>query len=278
MTKSHAAAIIKFALFLRLIRVDDQAWRKLYPGGRNLLLNSPLEEIKKHNSNHIIFFVHTGKCAGESILIALRKTFKEVATIIEYHCFDANRLIKELLLNLSGDSILGGAEATFVIATRDPLDRWVSSFNWELYNRFLRKSKAPLMGYRKYPSVLDLAHGIINKERSALTFGRSGHMGMGISWYLPRKTLTHLSKHKVYSIRMENIYEDFNLFASDFVNDFSHVSFKLPVQLPRTKGSYQQLYPKGTFADLKTCKKGDIDKLRHYLRKDYRVNRYIVDI
>ena len=261
-----------------MIKVADQAWRRRHKAGKNLLLNSPIEVIAKCDVKPIIIFVHTGKCAGESIIKAVRKAFSKEVTVIEYHCFDANRLIRELLTNRSGGSIPGNRELTFMVATRDPVNRWVSSFNWDLHQRFLRKSISPSGGYRKYPKVYDLAKGICNKEKFALSFGKSGHMGMGVSWYLPMDVLPSLVKHPVYVIRMEHLNDDFNLFASDFAQRVNYTFHKPPALLPKTKDNYKASYPNDTFGDLKSITNQEMEALRNFLGADYEVSRYLQNL
>jgi hypothetical protein len=251
-----------------------QAWRSLRPGPRHsLTFNPSLDILFKSNGRRKVVFIHTGKCAGETILNLLRKSYIKPTDFIEYHCFNANHLIQELFSGLEG---VGQPPVTLFIATRDPIARWVSSFNWDLYNRFLVKGKELTLGYHEFPDVKRLAQGILDGSQNALIFGRKGHMGMGISWYLPLELVDRLPVASTFVIRQELLEQDLlNALAVVARNDGA-TRARRQISLPHTKGSFKSLCSEVRFKDVTDLSQGQIDGLKDYLSEDYRVNEALI--
>lgn len=253
-----------------MIRIIDQKWRRANPAWvKAFKLNPPLDILLGERGKPKILFVHTGKCAGESILKALRQYYLDKADIYEYHCFDANELIRELLVTQSTSSL---ERFTFLIANRDPLQRWISSFNWDLHNLFLSKDRSRNIGYQAYPTIKDLAASIANKDPEAIKFGRAHHMGMGIAWYLQQDLINKLPLASTHIIRQESLQQDFeNAVISINMSQAQPIKTAIP-KLEHTKDDFKSCYPRGTFrvcADLSIAEK---EAVRSYLCQDYAVS------
>jgi hypothetical protein len=257
-----------------VIKLIRQARRGL--GSRactSFTVNPSLDVLVRRSGRRKIVFIHTGKCAGETVRKVLR-TYVKPADFFEYHCFNANLLIRELLDNLGE---IEGQSIAFFVATRDPTTRWISAFNWDLHNMFLAKGLELNWGYREFPDVKQLAQKISDGNPNALVFGRKGHMKMGISWYLPLDLLDRLPADSTFVIRQESL-------ERDLVNALSIMARKdgvnrAPGQIcaPRTKGDFKKLYNAGLFKDISDLSGEQINGLRNYLSGDYHVNDLLIE-
>jgi hypothetical protein len=257
-----------------VISLSDQTWRNLRPKRwpKDLSLNPPLETILASRHHKAVVLLHTGKCGGESILKALHLFYGNSAAIFQYHCFDANLLIHELLYELESD---GEFPLTIYVATRDPVTRWISSFNWVLHKQFLSKGRARRGGYHEYSDIQDLAERISGGDTSACEFGRTGHMGMGISWYLPLATAAKLPASNLYVIRQESLEADVNAAFAAVGRHSEGSSSQFLGSITRTKGDYKKLYPRGVFKDASCLSGESLLCLKEYLADDYRVNELL---
>jgi hypothetical protein len=257
---------------------EHQPWRKSYIDGDNIRFNPPPELITKNLGTTHIFLVHTGKCAGESAILGFRELLSQNGRFYEFHTFDANRCIYSAL------SILSKSDSynPVVITTRDPIKRWESSFNWDYHNMFLSKGIQSFCGSSRYTSAAKLAQGIVNGCEEAIAIGKKGHMGLGISWYLPQDSLSLLSKCATYIIRTEHFDSDFRSFA------FSHLR-GLNISLdpamtkrvqsyepPKTKHAFKNLYPEGTFEEIDYSDSQIINVLSAYLSDDLIVHKELI--
>ena len=256
--------------------LKDQEWRATYNGGGSLRLNPPEEYIELMKGQHCLHFIHTGKCAGESIMRALKRDTRRII-LLEYHVFDADKSIRSSLALISKDE---PEKHSFVIATRDPLKRWESSFNWDLHNLVLKRGiSIEKSEFSRYRNVNHLAHGIANKEADALRLGKWAHMGMGLSFYAPLELQNRLPQKQTYAIRLENINQDYVTFLKNLSSE--NLSNKVNVSLakgkeilvPKTKDSYKEDYPPDTFARLKI---DEINSLKHFLDNDYKAHNHLL--
>jgi hypothetical protein len=210
----------------------------------------------------------------------MAQSFGTRISCFEYHTFDANQVIRDLLL--SEHILPSSKKLAFVIATRNPVKHWFSSFNWDLHDLVLSKGRTPTDGFRRFPKASDLAEGIAAGDSEALNFARTNHMGMGLSWYLPLDLVPRLSRHRFYEIRQEHADQDFARFIDDF-SAFTGTATRLKIshwlrhrrlraQLPRTKDQYKNAYLRGTFASPSDCDPHTLSKLREFLEGDYAVN------
>jgi hypothetical protein len=246
----------------------EQIWRKTYAGGKNIYFNPVLSTIENAVNSRIILFVHTGKCAGQSIQEGMARILRSHAVIFEYHVFDANKRLLEALEYLEGKKT---AQFSIVIATREPLRRWASSFNWDLHNLFLSHNRKHPRDFEKYSNVNQLVSGIMRKESQAVKFGKFGHMGMGISWYLPTDKHFLLKPENTYVLRTESLDADFRSFIGHFFGKHSLFMNGLATEdlnLSRTKHDFHLSYPVGTFQDLDYSNQVALDAMKSYLDDD----------
>ena len=262
------------------ISFDNQAWRRLDPGFEAPTFNPPLQTLRQFAGRDNVIFLHVGKCAGESIIRAMAQGFGTHVTCFEYHSFDANQVIRDLLM---ADEILErGRRLVFLVATRDPINRWFSAFNWDLHDLVLSKGDSLDGSLRRFPRASDLALGIARGDAEALRLARTNHMGMGLSWYLPLDLLPRLAGHRIYEIRQEHADQDFARFIDDF-RSFTGTSLRRSIshwlrhrrlrpRLPRSKDQYKAMYAPGTFASPGECDPQTLSCLRDFLEADYAVN------
>ena len=212
----------------------------------------PAQLLRASLNKPTIALIHIGKCAGESILEAFRLNFSSnEVDLYEFHIFDANDRIKTLL-SQSQDK----HQLHWIICTRDPLQRWISAFNWD--NHTFHKSKHyachPRANafHQHYPSAKSLAAGLNQNSSEAIAYTKFhhlayGHIAMGAHWYLPGQTRKYLKPTQSSIIRTEEIQKDYDLAVQGILNQFQALSKRQPCNVPMTKQSYQDRYPRGTF-------------------------------
>ena len=249
-----------------------QTWRVLISNGSNLKFNPPIEYIHILNGTACIHFVHTGKCAGESIISSLSRDTKNI-TLLVYHAYDAGQCISKAINYLQNNN---KAAHFFIVATRDPLKRWESSFNWDLHNQILKKNisiKNTLLA--NYENINLLAQGIANGEQKALQLGEWGHMGLGLHAYVPINELNNIPKSRLFAIRTEKINQDYSSILRLLPNEYldqriidlkSNKRVRSGAKVPRSKDKYKNDYPSGTFSELKEIY---FENIKEFLADDY---------
>ena len=237
-----------------------------------------LEQRLRSTNKIILLVVHVGKCAGESIITALEETFtSNEVEVIEYHTFDSNMLIRESLplLHKHSDRI------HIVTCTRNPVDRWISAFNWDYHTFFLSSQfycpDRIIQLHRQYCSALELTNGLMRKEIEAhelATFKHLayGHMAKGISWYLPEEIIDNLPKQAISTINVETIQNDFNQCIHTITTTFNQIGKREPTPIPKTKQNYQQWYKSGAFSAARQFSDAQRQFLEQFLNEDYKVN------
>ena len=171
------------------------------------IFNPPISEIHKVSGRRLVF-VHVGKCAGGSLILSLNAALDSSFTMFEMHCHNANQLIRELVTNGPDDLI-------FLILSRDPIDRFVSAFNWDKHNMYLsQKTPGSVVAkwYEEFPTVEILARALTDtdsvKAERALKFSRFGHMGMGQSWYAPLDLIDKIPADRTFLCETETFSTD----------------------------------------------------------------------
>lgn len=166
------------------------AWRFAPP---RYTFNPDAGLVLRMTTNPIVF-IHVGKCAGASVRTALLPILPRGHTLHEMHCYDANRRIAAAV-----DQDDGRIE--HLICARDPVERFVSAFNWDKHNLYLRGYLAGTRegsGYARFATIDALARGLRSRddaERQAATDLATSerlHMGMGQSWYTPLQVIERL--------------------------------------------------------------------------------------
>ncbi len=237
-----------------------------------------LEQRLSFHNKIILLVVHVGKCAGESIITALEQTFSSTeAEVIEYHTFDSNMLIKEIIPLLCKNS----HRIHIVVCTRNPLDRWISAFNWDHHTFFLSNQfycpDRVIQLHRQYSSALKLTNGLMRSEAEAhelcgFKHLAYGHMAKGISWYLPKEILDALTKPMISTINVETIQSDFDQCVHKITTTFSQIGERKPKRIPKTKQNYQQWHKPGAFSAIRQFSDAQKECLERYLIEDDNIN------
>jgi hypothetical protein len=223
-----------------------------------------------------IIFIHQGKCGGTSIRNAIRKVMPASdCKLFEYHCFDANLKLANIVDNCQDRSNI-----RFIICTRDPVERLISAYNWALHDKGMLNGKAQerhKKWFWKFPTIEIFVQKLLdyNPDSEALTsLDPCTHAKMGISWYLPFSVASKLPKDRTSTIRLEYLKQDlFNCLRWLFTD----LGKPMPdeIQIPNEKSDFKRLYAKDSFSDLDRVTYGDIKRLRHtVLREDYLGHNY----
>ncbi|WP_444939900.1 hypothetical protein ACJJI3_12320 [Microbulbifer sp. ZKSA004] len=169
--------------------------------------------------------IHIGKCAGGSINIALNKNG---IRFTELHCGAANVQLEHEISNDDGENF-------YLISLRDPIKRFVSSFNFDKYEKIISgncKNSGWRRIYENFDSANELAEGLLSSDQDVRDLAHYAlnksklHMHMGLSWYVPIFMVKKLPLNRVHIIRTENLDNDFNEFLKRFGKE--NVLTKMP--------------------------------------------------
>ncbi|SMO98427.1 hypothetical protein [Paracoccus laeviglucosivorans] len=163
------------------------------------------------------------------------------------HVREANRLIRDAVVKDPGDFI-------YLISTRDPIARFVSSFNWDKHNVYLSRPNAVAkvkQWFEEFPTIDALARALSyadpQKAQRALHFSRFGHMGKGPAWYTPLDLIPLLPKDRTFLVETENFATD----IQNFVWSANPALHGMPVKVFHDKSDFtagysdaKELFPK----------------------------------
>ena len=257
----------------------SQEWRLKFHYGHNLDFNPPGEYIQLIQNQECVHFIHTGKCAGESIIAAMKRDGL-AARRLEYHAFDANKSLDNAIQIIGRNA--NDKKHFFIILTRDPIDRWESSFNWDIHNIFLSKGISLAdTKFANYMNVNDLSIGIAKRDPEALALGRFGHMRMGISFYTPKAILENLDPKHTHIIRTEMIDADYSLLRSELIRSIPTTNERYSHQgltqlVPYTKNDFKKNYPRRTFSQINRSDTNIMRSLKKYLKQDYEAHELAI--
>jgi len=236
-----------------------------------------LEEISKE-SQAILCIVHVGKCAGESIILTLKRLFKSSnIRVIEYHIFDSNRIIEEEISKSSSRENIH-----WIFLTRDPINRWISAFNWDIHtyhmNQYFYCHPEINKLFSQYSNCVELARGIANNEEEAIFLSRFhhlafGHMAMGQAWYLPKTVMNLVKPDKTSIIRTEDIHEDMHKCLEKLKMQFSFLKTPETIRIAHINQGYQNRYKPNTFKKRRELDSHLINILKAHLAKDFESHR-----
>lgn len=184
-----------------------------------------------------VHLIHVGKCAGESVIKTLRASVRSLAV---YHVFDANLKVANRVYQRDPRDI-------FLVLTRDPLARFVSAFEWDLYQKSVGNAGIEIQRphwrpvYAAFRTANDLAEALSSpdRERRAMaewTMRESKlHVAFDLGWYVPPVLAAELPAGRSYLIRTERLAQDLAFFQT---------SFGVPVRPPATsKAGYRAALP-----------------------------------
>lgn len=229
--------------------------------------NPTLETIQASSAPRRILFAHVGKCAGETIVEALGRFLPDKFSLFEMHCFDANVVTRAALDDAQNDLIT-------VIAKRDPVERFVSAFNWDKHNLFFKdRLDGTRFGeaYRTFPSVDALISAMADPASPdrmlALRMARFGHMGMGQAWYTPLRLVAGLDPTRTFVCDTGTLKMDLGI----VLRRLGHAEGWKEGRLPRAKSDYGGLYDHPNDLFSKTLSPENRMFLADYLSEDYAV-------
>jgi hypothetical protein len=156
------------------------------------------------NVNSKINFIHVGKSAGTSLLIALMKYEVDHEWL---HCKNANEIILRKSLS----------DEYFLIPIRDPIERYISAFFYD----YLIKYKKGLTGpgglwreiYSEFENPSDLAEALTSPNPKLASLAASAfnasflHIHLSLKWYVPQAIMYRFTKRNTF-ILDNNFLED----------------------------------------------------------------------
>ena len=252
---------------------------RVFPHFDDKNFNCRLENLTQ-NTVPTVCVIHVGKCAGGSVLSTLSKTFSKCSTrIVEYHVFDANHILKKAIRYTSQSEHIH-----WVILTRDPASRWISSFNWDYYTYVLKKrffchSKA-LKLFDSFNNSLKLAREIAKGNEQAILLSKfehltCGHMAMGQAWYLNNKLIESLPPKATSLIRTEKLNNDLHSSIAR-INDQFGWNEEYKDEPLRDKTDYQKQYGPKIFKRLQDFNPKDIYELKKHLSEDFFIHNLLL--
>ena len=256
----------------------------IYPQLQSTSFNpDPLDLLASAAQKPTIALIHIGKCAGESVLDALRMNFShEELNLCEFHIFDANQRLDQLFKKIK-DTV----QIHCLVTTRDPLARWVSAFNWDTHTfhrsqQFFCHPNA-VHFHQRYPSAKSLAAGLAKSEKEAINFASFhhlayGHIAMGADWYLPTTRRSHLNRATSSVIRTERIQQDYESCIRSILNQFTNLSDRQAIAVPKTKQSYQTRYPEHSFSQLTDLTETEQNAIARTIKKDIEAHQDLINI
>ena len=274
---------------MNLSKPLNQSWRslsvqyKVFEHFNDPTFNKfPSEIDQDTNQLPWICIIHVGKCAGETVVRSLRHSFPELRQrIIEYHLFDSNILIKQLLeLSKKNKTI------EIIFCTRNPLERWVSSFNWDFYTYKLKRlyyCPAYILDlFDNYDCAKKLARGICNGEKEAFILSKSkhfifGHMAMGQSWYLPKSLIESFQEIQMHVVRTENIRQDLLFSVKQLVNKYGNLIESVDdIYIPILKDS-KYFRANHSFSLIGDLSSEESEAVIQHLSEDVEVNKIMTE-
>ena len=256
----------------------------IYPQLQSTSFNpDPLELLASAAQKPTIALIHIGKCAGESVLDALRMNFSdEELNLCEFHIFDANERLDQLFKQIKDTD-----QIHCLVTTRDPLARWVSAFNWDTHTfhrsqQFFCHPNA-VHFHQRYPSAKSLAAGLAKSEKEAINFASFhhlayGHIAMGADWYLPTTRRSRLNRATSSVIRTERIQQDYESCIRSILNQFTNLSDRQAIAVPKTKQSYQTRYPEHSFSQLTDLTETEQNAIARTIKKDIEAHQDLINI
>ena len=255
----------------------------IYPQLQSTSFNpDPLELLASAAQKPTIALIHIGKCAGESVLDALRMNFSdEELNLCEFHIFDANQRLDQLFKQIKDND-----QIHCLVTTRDPLARWVSAFNWDTHTfhrsqQFFCHPNA-VHFHQRYPNAKSLAAGLAKSEQEAINFASFhhlayGHIAMGADWYLPASRRSHLHRATSSVIRTERIQQDYESCIRSILNQFTNLSDRQAIAVPKTKQSYQTRYPEHSFSRLTDLTETEQNAIARTIKKDIEAHQDLIN-
>ena len=230
----------------------------------------------------VICFIHVGKCAGTTLINELSKLFVgNKIPIYEFHLFDSDILIRELVEQLKFYHNIH-----IVISTRDPLDRWISAYNWDLHLYYSQeKYYCPVEAielFRQYPNAKSLITGLMLQEVGAIELAQKkhftfGHMSRGVGWYISRELLQKIPSFNLSVISTSRLTKDFEEFVRQISKRYEIGGLTPPVKFERSNVGQSSNYPTNYFSTLHDFSIDERDFLCEHLRNDFNIHDDLIE-
>ena len=219
-----------------------------------------------------VIYIHIGKTAGESIENYLKDMFhNNVINLVELHVYNSNEIIKSFL-EIKSEKLI------YLVSTRDPIERWVSSYNWDKYvymykepHERLSKLHACVKNADHLVSFLSSSNN--NEEILAKEIHNSGHTCMGQSWYLPFDVVHKLPKNKTYVIDFKNIKSDLDKFIEKLNLKIKNKDAIL--QISKHDYKFEIKNSENIFST--KLSKNNLDFLKEYLEFDFKIHDILLN-
>ena len=254
---------------------------KIYPQLQNHSFNKGARDIQTSKSKLILCIVHVGKCAGESVIKSLDAALpKKGVEIVEFHTFDANEHIREAI-----QETLSNPTIHWIILTRDPIKRWISSFNWDYHtfglNQYFYCHPRVNQHFAQYRTCRALIDGLMRNEENAIALSRMhhlayGHMAMGQSWYLSKNAIDQLNPKRTSIIRTEHIQSDFEHCLRKLSRQAPELKIRMATRVIQSKNNYQSWYEAESFTKEKELTEQERTFLKKHLQADYRLHKRLI--
>ena len=254
----------------------------IYPHFHNNHFNPSLETLLAAPEKTTICIVHVGKCAGESIIETLKRSFSTESTqILEYHVFDSNHLIHQAILETRNNPSIH-----WILLTRDPVSRWISSFNCDYHtfgsNSFFYCHPVVNDYFSKFDNCSDLITSLQQGDQDAHAFSSFhhlvfGHMAMGQAWYLSDEIVQDMDPRNTSVIRTEHIQQDFQNCLTKIMKQIPESKLIKETPVIHTKNNYQQRYKPGTFTSTKDLDSNQTCFLRDFLNSDALIHEALIN-
>ena len=171
------------------------------------------------------------------------------------------------------DSTLQRKDIHWIILTRDPLIRWISSFNWDQHifsinnHLYCHAHFKHLM--QKYKNAKKLIRDLIRDKKTAFELSSfnhlaCGHMRMGQAWYLERFPLDQLATSGASVIRTEHINHDYEQFIHNLENRFPSLEINKKIGISRTKSNYKNRYSHNKFTTINDLDQDDMNFMKNF--------------
>ncbi len=189
--------------------------------------------------------VHVGKCAGDTFINALSEHVGEAYNLYQLHCFDSDERLKACL------ALDPPSNAIYVVCTREPVSRFVSSFNWDkhfLYGRGKLDGSKFAAYYEEFATIEALVQGLrspdLDLKQRATEFRHFSRMLMGQAWYTPMAQVLALPASNTYLCDVATLREDIDA----VIASISDTGMRPDYQLHNNKTDFREGYPDGFFS------------------------------
>ena len=100
---------------------------------------------------------------------------------------------------------------------------------------------------------------------------------MGADWYLPASRRSYLNRATSSVVRTERIQQDYESCIRSILNQFTNLSDRQAIAVPKTKQSYQTRYPKHSFSQLTDLTETEQNAIARTIKKDIEAHQDLIN-